>query len=126
MTILPDPNYDPGRPNYPGKGQSPTNPMPPVFFQSLGVVEDFSVYQNIFSGGTINAKRGFTLGLNTYFGLDDFRMSQSGTFLRDVEIKKDLTILNITSTRRLFVNGHEYAPRRIVAKNGTFIALVRI
>lgn len=118
MTITPNPNYDPGNPNYSGKGQSPTNPSPPVFFQSLGVVEDFSVYRNIFSGGTVNAQRGFTLGLNTYCGLDDFQVSQGGTFKEDIKLEKDLTVGG-----SIIMGGREFRPQVINTISGPHLVL---
>lgn len=118
MATLPNPSYDPGRPNYPGTGQSPTNPMPPVFFQSLGVVEDLSTYRNIFSGGTVNSQKGFTLGLKTFFGTGGFQLGQPGSFTEDVVLEK-----NITIGGSIFMGGNEFKPKVINTISGPHLVL---
>lgn len=118
MTVLPDPNYDSGRPNYPGTGQSPTNPMPPVFIESLGVVTDLSVYQNIFAGQTVNAKEGFTVGLSTFIGTDIFQFGQTGSFTQNVVLGK-----NIYIGGNIYVGGVKFKPKVIKTESGKHLVL---
>ncbi len=118
-------DYDPGFPNIPGFGQSVTNPLAPVYYEALGIVKDLSVYDSIYATRSINAGRSFNVG-DTTIDLDRAKISVPTTFLENVEIEKDLKVLDITYTRRLFVNGREYRPTRIVADNGTFTVLARV
>jgi hypothetical protein len=118
-------DYDPGFPNIPGFGQSVTNPLAPVYYEALGIVKDLSVYDSIYATRSINAGISFNIG-DTSIDLDRAIISVPTTFLRDVEIKSDLTISGITITNRLIVDGIEYKERRIVGRNGTFTVLAAI
>lgn len=129
MAAYSDKEYYPGALNNPGKGQSPANPLGSAFFQSIGVVDDLSVYSNIFSGGTINSDVGFTVGLDNFFGKEGFQVDPPGLFNNDVAftenvtIEKNITVGILTTTSRLVVNGREYKATRVVARNGTFTVL---
>lgn len=115
---MPDVDYDPGFPNYPGKGQSPTNPLAPMFIDSLGVVKDLSVYKNIFSGGTINADVGFTLGLDNFFGKSGFQAGQPGLFKEDIYLEKDIIIAG-----SIIMGGQRFTPKVINTISGPHLVL---
>lgn len=118
MSNFPDPNYDPGFPNYPGKGQGPTNPLSPLFVKSLGIIDDLSVYRNIFSSGTINSKVGFTLGLSNFFGSDGFQVQPSGTFKDDITLEKDIVVGG-----SIIMNGRSFRPKVISTESGSHLVL---
>jgi hypothetical protein len=115
-------NYDPGFLNVQGFGQSATNPLRPVYYEALGIVKDLSVYNSIYAAKTINAGLSFKVG-GTSVNLDGATIAVPTTFLRDVTIENNLTVMSITSTKRLIVNGREYVPTTIVGRNGTFTVL---
>ena len=112
-------DYDPGFLNVPGFGQSATNPLAPVFYQSLGIVSDLSVYNSIYAANTINANVAFIIG-GTKLSQVGFGVSVPTNFQKDVNVETSL------DTKRLLVGGKEYAPTRIVARNGTFTVLALV
>lgn len=118
-------DYDPGFLNVPGFGQSVTNPLAPVYYESLGIVKDLSVYNSIYGAKSINAGVSFNVG-GTSINLDQAKISVPTTFLKNVDMDKNLDVANITSTKRLVVNGREYRATRIVAENGTFTVLATV
>lgn len=117
-------NYDAGFLNVPGFGQSADNPLSSVFYNSLGVVHDLSVYQSIYATKTINAGKSFNVGTSSLTD-SSLGVGVPSTFKESVHLDKDIMVLGITSTKRLFVNGKEYVEKTISANNGTFRALVR-
>jgi hypothetical protein len=116
--IYSDKNYDPGGLNNPGKGQSPANPLAPVFMKSLGIVDDLSVYSNVFAGGTINSDVGFTLGLDNFFGGEGFQVGVPGVFKEDVVIEKDLYV-----GHAIIMKGLAFKPKRIKTISGVHLVL---
>lgn len=118
MTALSDENYYPGFLNNPGKGQSPANPLAPVFMQSLGIVDDLSVYGNVFSGGTINSDVGFTIGLENFFGKDGFQAGQPGLFKEDIYLEKDIIIAG-----SIIMGGQRFTPKVINTISGPHLVL---
>lgn len=116
MTFTKD--YDPGFLNVPGFGQSATNPLSPVFYKSLGIVEDLSVYNSIYAANTVNANVAFAIG-DSILSRQGFNISVPSTFEKPVEIN------NVTSTDRLVVNGVEYKSTRIKTDSGTFTVLAK-
>lgn len=123
-------DYDAGPLNIPGFGQSVTNPLSSVFYDSLGVVKDLSVYNNIYASKTINAGVAFSIGGST-LTLDGFNVSVPANFQRDVNfesnanIQNNLNVTNTTSTQRIVVSGTEYVPKVIVGLNGSFVVLAQ-
>jgi hypothetical protein len=112
-------DYDPGFLNVPGFGQSATNPLAPVFYESLGIVSDLSVYNSIYAANTINANVAFVIG-GTRLSQVGFGVSVPTNFQKDVNIKTSL------DTKRLLVGGVEYKATRVKADNGTFTVLARV
>lgn len=112
-----NPNYDPGFLNSPGKGQSAANPLAPVYIESLGVVSDLSVYQNVY-GRTLNADVGFTLGLNSAFTNDGFFVDPPGEFKSNVSFAK-----NIAVGRCIIMDDLCFKPKIIRADSGTHLVL---
>jgi len=123
MTFTED--YDPGFINSPGFGQSATNPLAPVFYQSLGVVESLSVYDSIYAANSIKANVSFSIG-NSLLSQKGFTVAVPTTFLETVTCDKDVRVNAITNTDRLIVDGKEYREGVIVGRNETFRVLVQI
>jgi hypothetical protein len=123
MTFTED--YDPGFVNSPGFGQSATNPLAPVFYKSLGVVENLCVYDSIYAANSVNAHVSFSIG-KSFLSQKRFFVAVPTTFLEPVTCERDLRVEAITNTDRLIVDGKEYRDRVIVGRNGTFHALVRV
>lgn len=123
MTFTED--YDPGFINSPGFGQSATNPLAPVFYQSLGVVESLSVYGSIYSANSIAANVSFSVG-ESYLSRKVFNIGVPTTFLKPVTSNENVRVKAITNTDRLIVNGKEYKEGIIVCQSGTFRVLVQI
>jgi hypothetical protein len=134
MTFTED--YDPGFLNVPGFGQSATNPLAPVFYRSLGIVENLSVYDSIYAANSIKANVSFEIG-ESVMSRKKFTINPITEFRNNVVCDDNLrvhesvragrvSVDNDTRTRRLFVNGREYRPTRIKADNGTFIVLARV
>lgn len=129
-------NYDVGHLNVPGFGQSVTNPLAPVFYDSLGVAKDLSVYNNIYASKTINAGVAFTLG-KSVLTLDGFNVAvptnfqgntnfeKSSNFQSDVSIQNSLNVLDTTSTQRIVVGGIEFVPKVVLGFNGAFLVLAQ-
>ena len=117
MTVTSDSNYDPGFLNSPGKGQSAANPLAPVYFESLGIVQDLSVYQN-FYGRTINAETGYTLGQSGAFTADGFFVSPPGVFENDVSFAS-----NITVAQCIIMGGQCFKPTVINTISGPHLVL---
>lgn len=122
MTTIIDNGYDAGFLNVPGFGQSATNPMSPVFYDSLGIVKDLSVYQSMYAAKTINAGKAFNVGKSSMSD-SNLGVGVPARFLEDVNLDKNLTVEGITSTQRLVVRGKEYVEATVVGKNGTFRVL---
>lgn len=118
-------DYDPGFINSPGFGQSATNPLAPVFYRSLGVVENLSVYDSVYAANSIKANVSFSIG-NSLLSQKGFTVAVPTTFLEPVTCEQNVRVNAITSTDRIFVNGKEYVDGVIAAKNGTFHVLVRV
>jgi hypothetical protein len=106
-------DYDPGLLNVPGYGQSAQNPLAPVFYQSMGIVEDCTVYRSLYVtqntavgknvevngnvvikgnlqvggpgnfGGVVSAA-GFTYGGRSFFGANQFTVEAPATFLNSL------------------------------------------
>ena len=105
-----NPSYDPGFLNSPGKGQSAANPLAPTYVESLGVVSDLSVYQNVY-GRTLNASVGFTLGLSGAFTASGFFVQPPGVFEKDVSFQSDAVFqTDISVGRYVFVQGIRFVP----------------
>lgn len=118
-------DYDPGFLNVPGFGQNVTNPLAPVYYESLGVVKDLSVYQSMYAAQTVNAGLAVNVGKSS-LSTSGFLASVPAQFAQNVEIQRELRVSVLTDTKRLFVRGREYIPQKIVAENGTFIVLAEI
>lgn len=118
-------DYDPGLLNVPGFGQSATNPLPPVYYDSLGIVKDLSVFGSLYGANSINAKESFNIG-NSYVTTKGANVTVPATFTENVTLQRDLTVRNLTTTKRLVVNGLEYKETVIVGRNGTFRVLASI
>ncbi len=112
-------DYDPGFLNVPGFGQSATNPLAPVFYESLGIVSDLSVYNSIYAANTINANVAFSIG-GTKLSQTGFSVSVPTNFSKVVDIASTL------STKSLVVAGKTFKPTRIKADNGTFTVLAAV
>jgi hypothetical protein len=110
-------NYDPGFLNSPGKGQSAANPLAPVYMESLGVVSDLSVYQNVY-GRTINADLGFTLGLSGAFTGDGFFIQPPGVFESDVSFSRSIFV-----SKCIYMDGQCFKPKVIRADSGSHLVL---
>lgn len=113
-----DNDYDAGFLNVPGYGQSVTNPLSPVFYDSLGVVNDLSVYHSMYAAKTINAGVSFIVGKSS-LSVDGMNIGVPSKFQEDIKID------GITSTNKLVVKGKEYVERTVVGRNGTFRVLAR-
>lgn len=118
-------NYDPGFLNMPGFGQSATNPLLPVYYDSLGVVKDISVYRDSYVGRTAYAGTSFAVG-DSFFSVEGANLSVPTNFMEDVTLEKNLFVAGVTDTDRLKVNGREYRETTVVGKNGTFRVLARV
>jgi hypothetical protein len=112
-----NPNYDPGFLNSPGKGQSAANPLAPVYVESLGVVSDLSVYQNVY-GRTINAETGFTLGLDGAFTGSGFFAKPPGVFESDVSFLSSITV-----EKCIIMGGQCFKPTIINTSSGSHLVL---
>jgi hypothetical protein len=112
-----NPNYDPGFLNSPGKGQNAGNPLAPVYIESLGVVSDLSVYQNIY-GRTMNADVGFTLGMSGAFTKGGFFVQPPGVFESDVSFAS-----NITVGQCIVMGGQCFKPKLINTISGSHLVL---
>jgi len=129
MTFTED--YDPGFVNAPGFGQSATNPLAPVFYTSLGVVEDVSVYGSIYSANNIQANLSFTIG-GSSLTQELLNVAVPSLFREPIQseetvtCQKDIKVLDVTDTNRLIVNGVEYREGVIAGKNGSFRVLMKI
>jgi hypothetical protein len=88
-------DYDPGFVNVPGFGQSATNPMAPVFYLSLGVVQDLTVYQSLYATQKVSAGEEFILG-ESRFTTDGFEVQPPGTFHQTVRFDKPIVVEGIT------------------------------
>lgn len=118
-------DYDPGFLNVPGFGQSATNPLSPVFYDSLGVVKDLSVYRSIYAARSVNAGESFNVG-ESYLSTIGFNLRVPATFHENVSALKNVSVEAITDTRRLIVNGKEFVPTTISAWNGNFLVLASV
>lgn len=127
-------DYDAGFLNVPGFGQSVTNPLAPVFYQSLGIVKDLSVYQSIYAAKNINAGASFNVGKSSMSltGLnigvpgifeENVNFEQNAQFEGNVVIKGNLIVGGTLSAGNLIVGGKRYGNRTIKAENGTFQVL---
>lgn len=130
MTVYSNENYDPGFLNSPGKGQSSTNPLAPVYMESLGVVKDLSAYGNMFAGGTINADVGFTLGLENFLSKDGFKVSTPGMFGSNVDFQENVTINmnadvggNLGVGGSIIMRGARFRPKIIRTISGPHLVL---
>jgi hypothetical protein len=76
----------------------------------------------MYAAKTINAGKAFNVGKSS---LSDtaFGAGVPATFHEDVHLDRNLTVMGITFTQRLFVKGKEYVERTIKADNGTFRVL---
>lgn len=119
-----DNDYDAGFLNVPGYGQSVTNPLSPVFYDSLGIVNDLSVYQSLYAAKTVNAGVSFNVGAST-LSVEGMEIDVPSSFKENVSLDKNLKVSGISSVQRLVVDGKEYVERTIVARNGTFRVLAR-
>lgn len=121
-------DYDPGFLISQGFGQSATNPLSPVFYQSLGVVNNLSVYQSIYAAKSVFADVSFAVGDSTLSKIA-FNVGVPTTFKKAVNCKnpvtcdKTLRVKSLTNTDRLIVRGLEFVPTAISAHNGNFIVL---
>ena len=93
MTFSQD--YDPGFLNVPGFGQSATNPLAPVFYQSMGIVQDLTVYQSIYGTQSIHAGEAFILGDSQFTG-SEFSVATHGKFQDTVTFDKPLIVEGMT------------------------------
>jgi hypothetical protein len=124
-------DYDPGFPVYQGFGQSATNPLAPVYYQSLGIVNDLSVYNSIYAARSVSADISFSVG-DSLLSKDLFSVGVPTNFLRTVNCQQPvncgstLRVNSITNTDRLIVAGREFKPARIVTQNGSFTVLAAI
>lgn len=118
-------DYDPGFLNVPGFGQSATNPLAPVFYDSLGVVKDLSVYSSVFASKSVEAGESVNVG-NSRLSKDNFEVSVPVHFLEDVNLDRNLSVGGVTSTNRLIVDGREYRAVSIVGENGSFTVLAAV
>lgn len=114
--------YDPGFLNVPGFGQSVTNPLSPVFYDSLGIVNDLSVYQSVYVTKSVNAGLSFNVGASS-LSLSGFKVAVPTIFSKDVKLEKNIMVTGVTTTGKLVVAGKEYKPTRIKTDNGTFTVL---
>jgi hypothetical protein len=118
-------DYDPGFLNVPGFGQSATNPLSPVFFESLGIVNSLSVYDSIYCANRILANVSFSIG-DSELSQVRFTVGVPTEFKKEVQCDTNLNVDKVTSTERLVVNGKEYVDTFIDCDNGTFRVLARI
>lgn len=88
-------DYDPGFLNVPGFGQSATNPLAPVFYRSLGVVENLSVYQSIYGTKEIVAGEAFVLGQSRFAG-SGFDVKPPGTFEDTVTFQVPIVVEGVS------------------------------
>lgn len=112
-----DSGYDPGFLNSPGKGQSASNPLAPVFLESLGIVQDLSVYQNVYAK-TFNADVGYTLGTSAAINPVGFFVGPPGAFESDVVFEK-----NISVAQCVFVGAQCFKPTVINTISGPHLVL---
>jgi hypothetical protein len=115
MTFVQD--YDPGFVNAPGFGQSATNPMAPVFYQSLGVVQDLTVYQSLYATQKVSAGEEFTLG-ESRFTTDGFEVHPPGVFLQTVRFNQTATF-----DKPIVVGGIAFRPKIIRTISGNHLVL---
>lgn len=118
-------DYDPGFLNVPGFGQSAANPLSPIYVQSLGVVENLSVYDSVYCSGTVSANLGMVVG-DSILTPEVFNVGVLTMFDDQVFFNKDINIAGTTNTGKLRVNGAEYRERVIKCDNGTFTVLARV
>jgi hypothetical protein len=111
-------DYDPGFVNVPGFGQSATNPLAPVFYQSLGVVEDLTVYESLYAAQKVSAGEEFNLGPSR-FTRDGFEVHPPGTFLQTVRFAQTATF-----DQPIVVQGIRFRPKviRTISGNHTVLA----
>ena len=99
--------YDPTQVISQGFGQSPENPAPSLFFKSVAIDKDFSVYGSLYTtvnaevGGNVTIKgnlqvggpgnfggvvsaAGFTYGGKSFFGSNQFVVEAPATFLNSL------------------------------------------
>ena len=117
MTVDSNPNYDPGFLNSPGKGQSAGNPLAPVYIESLGIVKDLSVYQNIY-GRVINSEIGYTLGSSGAFTNDGFFVQPPGAFQQDVSFASTIAVAQC-----IIMDGQCFKPTVINTISGPHLVL---
>lgn len=115
-------DYDPGFLNVPGFGQSVTNPLQPVFYDSLGVVKNLTVYQSIYCAKEIRAGLSISVGNSKITG-KSAQFSPEVNFLDNVKMDKDLSVGNTVETERVRIKGKDYLPTTIVTQNGSFLVL---
>jgi len=115
MSITFTEDYNPGFLNAPGFGQSVTNPLAPVFYDSLGVVKDLSVYQSLYAKN-INAQVSIRVGKSLF--------TPEGLSI-DVPVtcKNDVSVEGVLGTKRVEVDGREYIPTWISTQSGSFLVL---
>lgn len=118
-------DYDPGFLNVPGFGQSAANPLSPVFIQSLGVVENLSVYDSVYCSGTVSANLGMVVG-DSLLTPEVFNVGVLTLFEEDAFVNKSMNVADVTNTGRLKVKGVEYREQVIKCDNGTFTVLARV
>lgn len=125
MTTLTNNNYDAGFLNVPGFGQSVTNPLSAVFYDSLGVVNDLSVYNSLYTTRKIHAGESFVVG-SSEVSQEFANIGVPTNFQQDVTLEKDITVANLMTVGKLVVSGREYQATRIRAENGTFTVLAAV
>jgi hypothetical protein len=118
-------SYDPGFLVTQGFGQSATNPKPPVFYESLGIVQDLSVYQSLYVTKSVTAGVSVNVG-NSRLTSTNVLVDVPARITNDVDVEKNLNVGNIAETKRLIVNGVEFRPVEIQARNGTFTVLAAV
>lgn len=109
-------NYDAGFLNVPGFGQSVTNPLAPVFYDSLGVVKDLSVFGSAYVTNSINVG-------DSSLSNNDLGIGVPANFREDVFLEKNLKISGILYTDDLYVGGKRYVETTIKTDSGTFAVL---
>lgn len=124
-------DYDPGFLISAGFGQSATNPLAPVFYKSLGVVNDLSVYGSIYSSRSILSDVSISVG-DSLLSKELFNVNVDTNFAKlvnceqPVSCEKMLRVNDITDTDRLFVGGREFKPTSITTQSGSYVVLAAV
>lgn len=124
MTQFTD-DYDPGFLNVQGFGQSVLNPLYPVYYQSLGIVKDLSVYGSSYVTNSLHAGVSVDVG-KSRLSTSALQVGVPSNFDSSVDLKGPVKVKTLTDTKRLLVNGVEYKRQKIKCENGTFMALVAV